>query len=157
MMKTLSIAVLMLGWGGMVSQAGEAEFSPGDDGNVPPEVLAQMGLRQMEVLSDEQGEEIRGSGFFFHGRHGFFHHHKWAWAKIFYFLHKRGKGRHGKGHFGKGHFRKGFHGKGHYAKGRHGKKGGFHQAAHFFHKGFAGKHGAHFGFHKHAHGHGHHW
>jgi len=65
MMKTLSIAVLMLGWGGMVSQAGEAEFSPGDDGNVPPEVLAQMGLRQMEVLSDEQGEEIRGSGFFF--------------------------------------------------------------------------------------------
>jgi hypothetical protein len=34
-------------------------------GNVPQSMLAEMGLEGMEVISDQQGTEVRGQGFYF--------------------------------------------------------------------------------------------
>ena len=66
-------------------------------GNVPSALLAEMGLADMEVLSDQQGAEVRGSGFFFfHGFHGGFfhpfHHHSFFFHHFhpFFFFHHHG-------------------------------------------------------------------
>jgi hypothetical protein len=69
-------------------------------GNVPSAMLAEMGLEGMEVLSDQQGTEVRGTGFFFfyvgfhhpfyfhpffpHHHHPFFFHHHGFHHPFFY-------------------------------------------------------------------------
>ena len=66
---TLTLTIAMF-WGlaGQSVQADEPTSAAA--GNVPDAMLAQFGLGQMQVLSDEQGEEIRGSGFYFISGHG---------------------------------------------------------------------------------------
>jgi hypothetical protein len=57
-------------------------------GNVPPALLAEMGLGGMEVLSDQQGSEVRGSGFFFLPFHSpFFFHSPFVFSHPFYHRH----------------------------------------------------------------------
>ena len=57
----MAIAVALMGAGNQ-QLANAAE-----PGSVPSDQLAQFGLGQMEVLSDSQGSEIRGSGFYYFG------------------------------------------------------------------------------------------
>lgn len=67
-------------------------------GNVPSSMLAEMGLEGMEVISDDAGQEVRGSGFFFH--HGFFfypsYYHPFLFHRIhpFFFHHHHGHHHH---------------------------------------------------------------
>lgn len=78
MRKTLSLIATFVVFWLSAAALSAAEPAPAGNGNVPPEMLAQFNLGQMEVLSDKQGEEIRGNGFFliynyrwyfFHGKH----------------------------------------------------------------------------------------
>ena len=66
-MLSLSVA-LLLGIAGQTAHAEEAIATT--DGNVPAATLADFGIGQMRVLSDDQGRDIRGNGFFFISGHG---------------------------------------------------------------------------------------
>jgi hypothetical protein len=107
MRKHVLIAVLSVT---MLLVAGAAQAAPGvksqriaaraTGGNVPSSMLAEMGLAEMEVLSDQQGTDVRGSGFFFFfgGFTPFFHHHHHPFffsPHAFFFHHHH----HGHGHF----------------------------------------------------------
>lgn len=107
---------------------GSAGAADGTEGNVPPQLLQEMGLAQMEVLSDQQGEEIRGAGviifighpFFFHGLHPHFAHHGFFHQPFFRHgllghkhFHTLGKFRHFGFHGFHLHSFSGFHGKKH--------------------------------------------
>lgn len=96
---TLTLATVL------VSLAVSSSATAAENGHVPADQLAQLGLAPMDVLSDNEGNDIRGNGFFFLG---YAHHH---------YLH----GRHGKlGPFFFGHHG---HGKHHHGHGSHGKHG----------------------------------
>ena len=75
--------------------------SHAEEGNVPSDQLAQFGLGQMEILSDTEAEEIRGTGFYFfhhgHGRHGYRFNQFRPVAKVL-FRHIHGKHGHKHGH-----------------------------------------------------------
>ena len=84
---------------GFTCSATAAETNPSDSGQVPADLLAEMGLGQMQVMSDVQGQEIRGSGFYFHPhRHYGYTKHRYSLVKLAFrhvFQHK-GKSQHAK-------------------------------------------------------------
>ena len=105
---TIAAALVSLS---ILQSAGAAE-----PGNVPADQLAQFGIGQMEVLSDTQGGEIRGSGFFYfgYGHHYYLGRHPYAYSPYFGYhglYHGYGKYGYGKHGYGLGHG----HGKGRYS------------------------------------------
>lgn len=96
-MLTFSVALLF----GTVCQTVHAEEGiAATDGNVPAATLADFGLGQMQVLTDDQGRDIRGSGFYFISGHGHSYDYRQfrPVGKILYGHHHHGRHSHHGGH-----------------------------------------------------------
>lgn len=65
LIAVLGVAMLVVAGAASAADVVTATRVPslGASGNVPQSMLAEMGLEGMEVISDQQGTEVRGQGF----------------------------------------------------------------------------------------------